>query len=147
MEIQTLPPRRMCRVIAIRADSICRLVTYAGSRAWMAYSPKLMAVPPLARPERLGWCCLRCLTRRGVSIAQLSVFSVVSVAVASAAAVASGPATSATVVSGATSPEVTATVLSAVSATGPVERSEEHTSELQSRQYLVCRLLLEKNKI
>src|SRR5258707_14483892 len=26
-------------------------------------------------------------------------------------------------------------------------RSEEHTSELQSRQYLVCRLLLEKNKI
>src|SRR3712207_7661332 len=33
----------------------------------------------------------------------------------------------------------------------PVEhaggRSEEHTSELQSRQYLVCRLLLEKKKI
>src|SRR3712207_7648950 len=30
----------------------------------------------------------------------------------------------------------------------PVEgvRSEEHTSELQSRQYLVCRLLLEKKK-
>src|SRR3712207_6970613 len=26
----------------------------------------------------------------------------------------------------------------------PGERSEEHTSELQSRQYLVCRLLLEK---
>src|SRR3712207_8996578 len=35
---------------------------------------------------------------------------------------------------------------------GPFEfriytRSEEHTSELQSRQYLVCRLLLEKNNI
>src|SRR3712207_8042135 len=30
---------------------------------------------------------------------------------------------------------------------GDVERrSEEHTSELQSRQYLVCRLLLEKKK-
>src|SRR3712207_7923338 len=29
-------------------------------------------------------------------------------------------------------------------ASGP--RSEEHTSELQSRQYLVCRLLLEKKK-
>src|SRR3712207_6866836 len=28
----------------------------------------------------------------------------------------------------------------------PVPRSEEHTSELQSRQYLVCRLLLEKKK-
>src|SRR3712207_8389178 len=28
----------------------------------------------------------------------------------------------------------------------PVSRSEEHTSELQSRQYLVCRLLLEKKQ-
>src|SRR3712207_8992850 len=27
-----------------------------------------------------------------------------------------------------------------------IVRSEEHTSELQSRQYLVCRLLLEKKK-
>src|SRR3712207_6887529 len=27
-----------------------------------------------------------------------------------------------------------------------MKRSEEHTSELQSRQYLVCRLLLEKKK-
>src|SRR3712207_7353171 len=33
-------------------------------------------------------------------------------------------------------------------AAGPLQghRSEEHTSELQSRQYLVCRLLLEKKK-
>src|SRR5947209_10096895 len=30
------------------------------------------------------------------------------------------------------------------SCAGVVRRSEEHTSELQSRQYLVCRLLLEK---
>src|SRR3712207_8664997 len=30
---------------------------------------------------------------------------------------------------------------------GQVKRSEEHTSELQSRQYLVCRLLLEKKTI
>src|SRR3712207_8181184 len=29
---------------------------------------------------------------------------------------------------------------------GKLARSEEHTSELQSRQYLVCRLLLEKKK-
>src|SRR3712207_8569099 len=29
---------------------------------------------------------------------------------------------------------------------GGAHRSEEHTSELQSRQYLVCRLLLEKKK-
>src|SRR5258707_3139170 len=32
------------------------------------------------------------------------------------------------------------------SITGDNHRSEEHTSELQSRQYLVCRLLLEKKK-
>src|SRR3712207_7582373 len=31
-------------------------------------------------------------------------------------------------------------------ASAPNRRSEEHTSELQSRQYLVCRLLLEKKK-
>src|SRR3712207_7945107 len=29
----------------------------------------------------------------------------------------------------------------------PLGRSEEHTSELQSRQYLVCRLLLEKKSV
>src|SRR3712207_8027186 len=33
-----------------------------------------------------------------------------------------------------------------VAADEPLVRSEEHTSELQSRQYLVCRLLLEKKK-
>src|SRR3712207_8705390 len=33
-----------------------------------------------------------------------------------------------------------------VRASGGDGRSEEHTSELQSRQYLVCRLLLEKKK-
>src|SRR3712207_8196340 len=31
--------------------------------------------------------------------------------------------------------------------TAPPGRSEEHTSELQSRQYLVCRLLLEKKRL
>src|SRR3712207_8659600 len=34
---------------------------------------------------------------------------------------------------------------SSAAAEKPRGRSEEHTSELQSRQYLVCRLLLEKN--
>src|SRR3712207_7478166 len=33
-----------------------------------------------------------------------------------------------------------------VAAPSAAGRSEEHTSELQSRQYLVCRLLLEKKK-
>src|SRR3712207_8292385 len=37
-------------------------------------------------------------------------------------------------------------VLATLAGGVPVERSEEHTSELQSRQYLVCRLLLEKKK-
>src|SRR3712207_8220887 len=36
--------------------------------------------------------------------------------------------------------------LSYEDAVDPDARSEEHTSELQSRQYLVCRLLLEKKK-
>src|SRR3712207_7725839 len=36
-------------------------------------------------------------------------------------------------------------VLAAINVFG-AKRSEEHTSELQSRQYLVCRLLLEKKK-
>src|SRR4051794_7420328 len=71
MLIQTFPPRLMCRVMAIRADSICRLVTYAGSRAWMPNSPNVTAVPPLAAPERPGWCCLRCLTLRGMSMSAL----------------------------------------------------------------------------
>src|SRR3712207_6853178 len=35
---------------------------------------------------------------------------------------------------------------STAAASAPAVRSEEHTSELQSRQYLVCRLLLEKKK-
>src|SRR3712207_7434617 len=41
-----------------------------------------------------------------------------------------------------------ATSFSAVQTAGSsaCSRSEEHTSELQSRQYLVCRLLLEKKK-
>src|SRR3712207_7388163 len=38
------------------------------------------------------------------------------------------------------------TRLSAAPRRACLSRSEEHTSELQSRQYLVCRLLLEKKK-
>src|SRR3712207_7336136 len=40
-------------------------------------------------------------------------------------------------------------VSTSVAASGgaAIGRSEEHTSELQSRQYLVCRLLLEKKNI
>src|SRR3712207_8896274 len=61
--------------------------------------------------------------------------------------VASGPS-SAAVRSAATTfmpDEVPANTPSSV-ASRRAMRSEEHTSELQSRQYLVCRLLLEKKK-
>src|SRR3712207_7073314 len=37
-------------------------------------------------------------------------------------------------------------ILCAITGDRVWSRSEEHTSELQSRQYIVCRLLLEKNK-
>src|SRR3712207_8874151 len=41
---------------------------------------------------------------------------------------------------------LTSMTLDALADSGLGKRSEEHTSELQSRQYLVCRLLLEKKK-
>src|SRR3712207_7615044 len=47
------------------------------------------------------------------------------------------------------SPAATLAILLRSSSHSPAKtsgRSEEHTSELQSRQYLVCRLLLEKKK-
>src|SRR3712207_8394936 len=47
---------------------------------------------------------------------------------------------------GGTRPRPTPIADSASSTRASSNRSEEHTSELQSRQYLVCRLLLEKKK-
>src|SRR3712207_8467105 len=41
-------------------------------------------------------------------------------------------------------PTTSTTSMSTACCSARVRRSEEHTSELQSRQYLVCRLLLEK---
>src|SRR3712207_7738387 len=43
-------------------------------------------------------------------------------------------------------PQARTSLRAAADATEARFRSEEHTSELQSRQYLVCRLLLEKKK-
>src|SRR2546425_7157756 len=42
---------------------------------------------------------------------------------------------------------ITKAEIDKISATEQNQRSEEHTSELQSLAYLVCRLLLEKKKI
>src|SRR3954468_24706008 len=47
MLIQTLPPRLILRVIAIRAASIWRLVIQPRSRALSPYSPNVTVVPPL----------------------------------------------------------------------------------------------------
>src|SRR5215203_7558717 len=41
---------------------------------------------------------------------------------------------------------ICSTIDASTARSASVARSEEHTSELQSRQYLVCRLLLEKKK-
>src|SRR3712207_8616203 len=49
-------------------------------------------------------------------------------------------------VSGGTDLELVLTACPGEGTAGAGGRSEEHTSELQSRQYLVCRLLLEKKK-
>src|SRR3712207_8374238 len=46
-----------------------------------------------------------------------------------------------------TSLAIPGTACNVVANTAADTRSEEHTSELQSRQYLVCRLLLEKKTI
>src|SRR3712207_8315547 len=45
-----------------------------------------------------------------------------------------------------TLPQASGSQVSSYKADTVWQRSEEHTSELQSRQYLVCRLLLEKKK-
>src|SRR3712207_6863994 len=66
-----------------------------------------------------------------------------SVAAVSPSTTTSYPVTGAPFGSGA----VQATSIRPVAEKPPVARSEEHTSELQSRQYLVCRLLLEKKKL
>src|SRR3712207_7704626 len=58
-----------------------------------------------------------------------------------AAVPASGPSAA---ITGSASSSSRASVLAGL--TKDSRRSEEHTSELQSRQYLVCRLLLEKKK-
>src|SRR5258707_10483586 len=46
-----------------------------------------------------------------------------------------------------TVPAAVSTLILKLLAKTAEERSEEHTSELQSRQYLVCRLLLEKKEV
>src|SRR3712207_8516830 len=51
-----------------------------------------------------------------------------------------------TTVSSSTAVIVTPAWAKVARSAAPRFRSEEHTSELQSRQYLVCRLLLEKKK-
>src|SRR5208283_4787319 len=69
IRIQTLPPRRIYRVIAIRAASICRLVTQSASSATSPNSPKATVLPLIARPFLRPRCCLRYLYLLGSNIA------------------------------------------------------------------------------
>src|SRR3712207_6887220 len=70
------------------------------------------------------------------------------ISIVSVAAVESGPAASTLVTLPTSTPAIrTGELVRMLVALANVPlRSEEHTSELQSRQYLVCRLLLEKKK-
>src|SRR3712207_3071259 len=69
MLIQPFPPRRILRVIAIRAASICLFVIQAGSRACSPYSPNCTSVPPLACPRIRPRWGLRYFSFLGTSIA------------------------------------------------------------------------------
>src|SRR3954453_1108215 len=88
----------------------------------MPYSPKLTDVPPLAMPRCLGWCCLRCLTLRGINMTQLSVFSVGASALAPAAA--SVPAAASATAGASSAPDAArpASVLVAVVPDAPLRR-------------------------
>src|SRR5664280_1026706 len=69
IRIQILPPRLTERVMARRAASIWRLVIQAGSRVARPNSPNATVVPPFAWPDIRPRWTLRCLTRRGISMA------------------------------------------------------------------------------
>src|ERR1700722_90476 len=66
--IQTFPPRRTWRVMAIRAASIWRAVSHPGSRAWMPKSPKATDAPPLAWPFNRPRCVLGGLAFLGINM-------------------------------------------------------------------------------
>src|ERR1700744_5674105 len=68
MRIHTRPARFIARVIARRADSICRAVMRSGSRAFRPKVPKFSVVPPLDKPWMRPLCCLRYFVRFGESI-------------------------------------------------------------------------------
>src|SRR5271154_1170701 len=54
--------------MAIRAASIWRAVSHAGSMAWIPKSPNATDAPPLAWPESRPRCVLRCLTFLGINM-------------------------------------------------------------------------------
>src|SRR3712207_7927883 len=83
-------------------------------------------------------------SRIGASLADGGVSAMAAVAASSPSSGIAGAPSSAAAGSGAS----VGAAPPAAPLTGAGEvRSEEHTSELQSRQYLVCRLLLEKKKL
>src|SRR5579885_2050434 len=65
--IQTLPPRFIKRVSAIRAASIWRASSQTGSSACKPYSPKASVLPRWAVPFMRPRCCLRYFVRDGAN--------------------------------------------------------------------------------
>jgi hypothetical protein len=65
MRIQTRPARFIARVMARRADSICRAVIRSGSKAFRPNEPKFNCVLPLARPWMRPLWALRNFVRLG----------------------------------------------------------------------------------
>src|SRR5579884_4111280 len=68
MLIQTLPPRLILRVIAMRAASIWRFVTHPLSSALIPKSPNCTAAWPLVSPVRRPRCAFRNFVFFGISI-------------------------------------------------------------------------------
>ena len=61
------PPRLMCRLMAIQADSICRLRCRRARGPDAVVTEGDVGSPPLAIPRCLGWCCRGARTLRGIN--------------------------------------------------------------------------------
>src|SRR5690606_39276564 len=68
IRIHTFPSRFMARVIAWRADSICRLLSHIGSSAFSAKEPKDIVAPRLATCLIRPFCAFLCFVLFGCNI-------------------------------------------------------------------------------
>src|SRR2546422_8379373 len=103
-------------------------------------------VPPVAGSAsgltRVGSCELQRLSNRSITVCASARFQSIRTS-ATLLSVARSPGSAGTVMG---TPVAPASARKRAAESGLTPRSEEHTSELQSRLHLVCRLLLEKKK-